>query len=120
MNTELLGLDASATTAVTVIVTGVVIPLVTSVLKHPDLPKWARRAIPIGLAAIASVIIVLLQAGGPFAEQVITWLVIAATLVGIAQTLYTAMPSVWKSVEPNDSRSVKWYPKEGDNEHTPN
>lgn len=96
---DLLGLDADVTTALTVIVTGVLIPVVTSLLKQPSLPVWARRWIPIALAAIAAVFIIILQAGGPFAEQLVTWLILLATLVGIAQGLYALMPSVWKSIE---------------------
>lgn len=96
---DLIGLDADTTTALTVITTGVLIPVVTSLLKQPQLPAWARRAIPIALAAVAAAVIILLQAGGPFAEQLVTWLVLLATLVGIAQGLYAVMPSAWKSLE---------------------
>lgn len=106
---EILGLDANVQTALTLIVTGIIVPAVTSLLKQPNLPKWARRAIPIGLSALGALIIVLLQAGGPFAEQLITWLLILATIVGIAQALYSLMPSVWTKLEasttPNTHRA---------------
>ena len=39
------------------------------------------------------------RAGGPFAEQAATYVVLLATLVGIAQGLYAAMPKAWKSLE---------------------
>ena len=100
---DLLGLPADLMTALSVIITGVIIPLVTALLKRPELPATARRIIPIALAALGAFIIVLLQAGGPFAEQALTWLLMLATLVGIAQALYTAMPSVWKQVETKTS-----------------
>lgn len=100
---ELLALDANVTTALTVIVTGVLIPALTSLLKHPGLSKTWKRIIPMGLAAVAALVIMFLQAGGPFAEQLITWLLLLATLIGIAQSLYAVMPGVWKSLEDNTS-----------------
>ena len=96
---ELLALDANVQTALVVIATGVVVPVITSLLKRPGLSKTVRRAIPVGLSAIGAVVIVVLQAGGPVAEQMMTWLLLLATLVGIAQTIYAAMPSVWHKLE---------------------
>lgn len=100
---NILGLDANVQTALVVIVTGVIIPLVTALLKRPDLPTKYKRLIPIALAALGALVIVILQAGGPFAEQAITWLLILATLIGIAQALYALMPSVWKEIEDKTS-----------------
>lgn len=100
---DILGLPADLMTALSVIITGVIIPLVTALLKRPELPVTARRIIPIALAALGAFIIILFQAGGPFAEQAITWLLMLATLVGIAQSLYAAMPSVWKQIEAKTS-----------------
>lgn len=102
---EVLALDANVQTALTIIVTGVLVPAITSLLKYPGIPKWLRRAVPIILSALGAIIIVMLQAGGPFAEQLITWLLMAATIVGIAQVLYSLMPSVWTKLEDSTSPS---------------
>lgn len=96
---DLLGLPADLTTALVVIVTGVLIPAVTAVLNRPTLSTTARRFITIVLAAIAAAIVLMFRAGGPFAEQAATYVVLLATLVGIAQGLYAAMPKAWKSLE---------------------
>ena len=96
---DLLGLPADLTTALVVIVTGVLIPAVTSVLNRPTLSTTARRFIPIVLAAVAAAVVLVFRAGGPFAEQAATYVVLLATLVGIAQGLYAAMPKAWKSLE---------------------
>lgn len=96
---DLLGLDADLTTALTVIVVGVLVPALTAILKHPGLGKTARRLIPIGLSAVGAVVIVIFQAGGPLAEKATTWVLLLATLVGIAQALYAVMPKAWTSLE---------------------
>ena len=96
---EILGLDANVQTALTIIVVGIIVPGVTALINNPKVPKQLRRLTPIILSAAGAVIIVVLQAGGPFAEQLITILLVLATLVGIAQALYSAMPSVWKRLE---------------------
>lgn len=99
MSPELAGIDSEVMTALTVVVTGVLIPLVTALINRPTLPKWARRAIPIALSVVAALFLVVLLAGGPLADQIIQWVFMAATLIGIAQAVYSAMPSVWKEVE---------------------
>lgn len=99
MDTDLLGLPVNTMTALTVIVTGVIIPPVTALLKYPGIEPWLKRLIPIALAALGAIFIIVIQAGGPFAEQLLTWLLMLATLVGIAQALYAAMPGVWKGIE---------------------
>ena len=96
---DLLGLPADLSTALVVIVTGVLIPAVSAVLNRPTLSTTARRFIPIGLAAVGAAVVLLFRAGGPFAEQAATYVVLLAPLVGIAQGLYAAMPKAWKSLE---------------------
>ena len=96
---DLLGLPADLSTALVVIVTGVLIPAISAVLNRPTLSTTARRFIPIGLAAVGAAVVLLFRAGGPFAEQAATYVVLLATLVGIAQGLYAAMPKAWKSLE---------------------
>ena len=107
---DLIGLDADVTTALTIVVTGVLIPAITALLKYPGLGKTAKRLLPIGLAAVGAVVIVLLQAGGPFAEQLVTFLLLLATLVGIAQGLYAVMPKAWTALE--DSTSPNTHRKD--------
>src|SRR5690625_7558133 len=82
---DLLGLPADLTTALLVVVTGVLIPAISALLNQPELSKTARRFIPIGLAAVGAAIVLVFRAGGPFAEQAATYVVLLATLVGIAQ-----------------------------------
>ena len=96
---DLLGLPADLSTALVVIVTGVLIPAISALLNRPGLSKTARRFIPIGLAAVGAAVVLVFRAGGPFAEQLTTYVVLLATLVGIAQGLYAAMPKAWKSLE---------------------
>ena len=96
---DLLGLPADLTTALLVVVTGVLTPAISALLNQPGLSKTARRFIPIGLAAVGAAIVLVFRAGGPFAEQAATYVVLLATLVGIAQGLYAAMPGAWKSLE---------------------
>ena len=100
---DLLGLPADLSTALVVIVTGVLIPAISALLNRPSLSKTARRFIPIVLAAVGAAVVLVFRAGGPFAEQLATYVVLLATLVGIAQGLYAAMPSVWKQVEAKTS-----------------
>lgn len=106
MDTELLGLPAEVGTALALIATGVIVPAVTSLLSSQGIPSNIKRLIPIGLAALGAGLIVVLQGGGPLAEQLITWLVVLATVVGIAQALYAVMPSAWKGLERATSRVV--------------
>lgn len=106
MDTELLGLPAEVGTALALISAGVIVPLVTSVLSSGGIPSKYKRWIPIGLAAIGAGIIVVLQAGGPLAEQLLSWIVVAGVVVGMAQTLYAAMPRAWKGLEHATSRVV--------------
>lgn len=96
---DILGLEADVTTALIVIVTGVIIPAVTALLSRPNLPSNAKRWIPVGLAFLAAIFIVLLRAGGPFAEQAMTVILLLATLVGLSQGLYALMPDTWKTLE---------------------
>lgn len=103
---DLLGLPADLTTALTVIVTGVLIPAISAVLNQPNLSSTARRLIPIGLAAVGAAVVLVFRAGGPVAEQAATYVVLFATLVGIAQGLYAAMPKAWKSLEASTSPST--------------
>lgn len=106
MDTELLGLSGEVGTALALIASGVIVPAVTALLKHEGMPSWAKRVIPIVLSALAAVLIVVLAAGGPFAEQLITWILIAATIVGIAQTVYSVMPGAWRKLEVASSRAT--------------
>lgn len=106
MDMELLGLPAEVGTALALIATGVIVPAVTALLKHRGMPAWAKRAIPIGLSVLAAVVIVVLGAGGPLAEQLITWILVAATIVGIAQTVYSLMPGTWRKLEEVSSRAT--------------
>lgn len=99
MDLELLGLDAEVGTALALIASGVIVPAVTSLMAFDGFPKWAKRALPVALSGAAAIVIVVLAAGGPFAEQLITWLLVAATVVGISQTVYTVMPGAWKTLE---------------------
>src|SRR5699024_12200577 len=95
---DLLGLPADLSTALVVIVTGVLIPAISALLNRPGLSKTARRLIPIGLAAVGAAVVLVFRAGGPFAEQLATSVVLLAPLVGIAQSLHAAMPKASKSV----------------------
>ena len=106
MDMELLGLPAEVGTALALIATGVIVPAVTALLKHAGMPIWAKRALPIALSVIAAVVIVVLGAGGPLAEQLITWILVAATIVGIAQTVYSLMPGTWRKLEEVSSRAT--------------
>lgn len=99
MDMELLGLPAEVGTALALIASGVIVPAVTSVMSYPGIPTKFKRALPIVLSGGAAVVIVLLAAGGPFAEQVFTWILVAATVVGISQSVYAIMPGAWKSLE---------------------
>lgn len=99
MDLELLGLDAEVGTALALIASGVIVPAVTALMAFDGFPKWAKRALPVALSAAAAVVIVVLAAGGPFAEQLITWLLVAATVVGISQSVYAVMPGAWKALE---------------------
>lgn len=99
MDTDVLGLPADVMTAATVVVTGVLVPAVTAVLKYPGTPKWLKRGLPIGLSALGALLIVLFKAGGEFAEQATTWILLLAALVGIAQVLYSVMPGAWLKLE---------------------
>lgn len=99
MDTELLGLPAEAGTAIALIASGVIVPAVTAVMAYPGIPTKVKRVLPIVLAAAAAGVIVVLQSGGPVAERLIAWLVVAATVVGIAQAVYAVMPGAWKALE---------------------
>lgn len=107
MENELITLPASTGTALTLIATGVIVPAVTALFKYEGMPKWLKRVIPIGLAALAAILIVVLQGGGDLAEKLTTWLVVAATVVGIAQTVYSAMPAAWKRLETASQRATR-------------
>ena len=107
MDTELLGLPAEVGTALALIASGVIVPAVTAILKNEGTPSWAKRVIPIVLSALAAVLIVVLAAGGSFAEQAMTWILVAATVVGIAQTVYALMPGAWKGLEEATSKVVE-------------
>lgn len=106
MENEIINLPASTGTALTLIASGVIVPAVTALLSHKGLPSWAKRLIPIGLSAAAAVLIVILQGGGDLADKLTTWLLIGATLVGIAQMVYSAMPRAWKRLETATDRAV--------------
>ena len=106
MDMELLGLPAEVGTALALIASGVIVPAVTSLLASPGIPSKIKRWIPVGLSALAAGVIVLLAAGGPFAEQMITWILVAATVVGIAQSVYALMPATWKGLEAATSRAT--------------
>ena len=112
MDMELLGLPAEVGTALALIASGVIVPAVTSLLASPGIPSKIKRWIPVGLSALAAGVIVLLAAGGPFAEQMITWILVAATVVGIAQSVYALMPATWKGLEAATSRATA--PQEDD------
>ena len=99
MDLELLGLPGEVGTALALIATGVIVPAVTSVMAYDGIPKALKRVLPIALSALAAVVIVVLAAGGPFAEQLITWILMLATIVGISQGVYAAMPGAWKKLE---------------------
>lgn len=99
MDLELLGLPGEVGTALALIATGVIVPAVTSVMAYDGIPKALKRVLPIVLSAGAAIVIVVLAAGGPFAEQLITWILVAATLVGISQSVYAVMPETWKRLE---------------------
>lgn len=106
MENEIINLPASTGTALALIASGVIVPAVTSLMKYPEMPKWLKRVIPIVLAALAAVLIVILQGGGDLADKLTTWILVAATVVGIAQTVYSLMPSAWKKLEGATSRAV--------------
>lgn len=99
MDTTLLGLPAEVGTALALIASGVIVPAVTSLLAYPGIPKWLKRFLPIFLSAGAAFVIVLLAGGGPLAEKLITWILVLAVVVGIAQTVYALMPEAWKKLE---------------------
>ena len=125
MDTELLGLPAEVGTALALIASGVIVPAVTAVMAYPGIPKKLKRVLPIVLAFAAAGVIVLLQSGGPFAERVTTWLVVAATVVGIAQAVYAVMPGAWKALERASSSvtgpqdAVSGAPRGQDGTNTP-
>lgn len=99
MDMDLLGIDAEVGTALALIASGVIVPAVTSLLAYDGIPKALKRALPIVLSAGAAIVIVVLAAGGPFAEQLITWILLLATIVGISQSVYAVMPGAWKKLE---------------------
>lgn len=99
MENEIINLPASTGTALALIASGVIVPAFTSLFKYEGMPKWLKRVIPIVLAALAAVLIVILQGGGDLADKLTTWILVAATVVGIAQTVYSLMPSAWKRLE---------------------
>lgn len=99
MDLELLGLPGEVGTALALIASGVIVPAVTSVMAYDGIPKALKRALPIVLSAGAAIVIVVLAAGGPFAEQLITWILLLATIVGISQSVYAVMPGAWKKLE---------------------
>lgn len=99
MDNTLLGLPATTGTALALIATGVIVPAVTSLISYEGIPTKVKRFLPVFLAAAGAGIIVGLQSGGEFAERMTTWLVVLATVVGIAQAIYAAMPSAWKALE---------------------
>ena len=107
MENELIALPAETGTALTLIATGVIVPAFTALFKYEGMPKWLKRVIPIALSVIAAAIIVVLAGGGSFAEKLTTWLVVAATVVGIAQTVYSAMPAAWKRLEVATQRATR-------------
>lgn len=112
---EIIGLPADVTTALVLIVTVVIIPPVTALLSHPKLRSSYKRALVIALAFLASVIIVWFRAGGPFVEQVYTWVLTAAVIIGGAQSIYALMPNTWKQIEASvgrRSQTVESYGKE--------
>ncbi|HLR44845.1 MAG TPA: hypothetical protein VK065_06625 [Brevibacterium sp.] len=106
MDMELLGLPAEVGTALALIATGVIVPGMTSLLSSGKIPSNIKRWIPIVLAAAGAGIIVVLQGGGPIAERLLAWIVVAGVVVGMAQTLYAAMPKAWKGLEAATSRVV--------------
>ena len=107
MENELIALPAETGTALTLIATGVIVPAFTALFKYEGMPKWLKRVIPIALSVIAAAIIVVLAGGGGFAEQLTTWLLITATVVGIAQAVYAAMPAAWKRLETATQRATR-------------
>lgn len=107
MENELIALPAETGTALTLIATGVIVPAFTALFKYEGMPKWLKRVIPIALSVIAAAIIVVLAGGGSFAEQLTTWLLITATVVGIAQAVYSAMPAAWKRLETATHRATR-------------
>lgn len=94
-----LGLPADLATAITVIVVGVIVPLVTAIITSPRTPAAARRWIPIALAVVGALVVVLLRGDLATVPQTLTeWVLLAAVIVGLAQTLYALMPSTWKAL----------------------
>jgi len=82
----------------------VIVPAVTALMAYDGIPKTLKRVLPIGLSAAAAIVIVVLAAGGPFAEQLITWILLLATIVGISQSVYAVMPGTWKALEGSTKR----------------
>lgn len=104
--TDVLGLPADLATALTLITTVVVIPAVTAVLTSPRTPAWARRVLPIALAAVGALGILLLRGDLTAAPESLTaWIMLAATLVGGAQALYALMPTSWRALAAATSTS---------------
>lgn len=108
MNEEIMfGLDANTGTALVVLATGVIVPAVTSLLSRPSTPSAVKRWLPIGLAVAAALLITLLQQGGPLAEQLIKWLLLAASVTGIAQAVFSLMPEQWRKLSAATDRAVQ-------------
>lgn len=103
--TDVLGLPADLATALTLITTVVVIPAVTAVLTSPRTPAWARRGLPIALAAVGALGILVIRGDLATAPESLTaWIMLAATLVGGAQALYALMPAQWRTLAAATSR----------------
>lgn len=83
--------------ALEVIASGVVVPAVTAVLTRKDTPAWVKRFLPIGLAVAGAAIVVFLR-GGFTVQAAQDWLLVAAAVVGAAQTIYAAMPEKWRAL----------------------
>ena len=103
----MFGLDANVGTALVVLATGVIVPAVTSLLSSPGTPSAVKRWLPIGLAVAAALLITLLQQGGPLAEQLVKWLLLAASVTGIAQAVFAAMPDKWRKLSAATDRAVQ-------------
>lgn len=94
-----LGLPTDLTTALTVLVIGVVIPVVTAILTDPRTPGRVRRAIPIILAAVGALLVLFLRGDlDTLPQSLAAWITLAAVLVGVAQTIYAVMPAQWRAL----------------------
>lgn len=103
----MFGLDANLGTALVVLASGVIVPAVTALLSHPGTNSHVKRWVPIGLAVAAALLITVLQQGGPFAEQLMKWLVLAASVTGVAQTVFALMPEQWRKLSAATDRAVQ-------------